>query len=270
MRILIATSGSSQSDMAIYLAGLIYQMIDGTLTLMTVIKQESEQIQAKSILVRAKTLIATASSVQTKIRTGRTAEEIVREAVEGSYDLIIVGEQRYRGLASRLLPPTAVRIIAQMPCPVLIARGTIRPLRRVLVCESGREPSLLNRLIQQLTPLLRRVDELTALHVMSQIAAAPGVPGWELRAEAYELIEKHTIEGSLLEEDLARLAELNVNLEAKVRHGLVVREILAEMRSGDYDLVVIGTHQTKGWQRFLLDDLAQELISQADRPLLVV
>lgn len=270
MRILIATSGSSQSDTAVHLAGLIHQLIDGTLTLTTVIKHESERIQAESILVRAKSLLAAAPAVQTKIRIGQTAEEIVREAVEGAHDLIILGEQRHRGLASRLLPPTAVRIIAQMPCPVLIARGQTRPLRRVLVCESGREPSLLNRLSNQLAPLLRRVDELTALHVMSQIAAAPGVPGWELRAGASELIEKHTIEGNMLEQDLARLAELNVNLQAKVRHGLVVREILAEMQSGDYDLVVIGTHQTKGWQRFLLDDLAEELISQADRPLLVV
>jgi nucleotide-binding universal stress UspA family protein len=129
---------------------------------------------------------------------------------------------------------------------------------------------LLNRLINQLSPLLKKVDKLTALHVMSQIAAAPGVRGWELRASANELIEKHTVEGSLLEADLVRLAKLNVRLEAKVRHGLVVREILDEMQSGDYDLVVIGAHQGRGWERFLLDDLAHELISQADRPLLVV
>jgi nucleotide-binding universal stress UspA family protein len=114
------------------------------------------------------------------------------------------------------------------------------------------------------------VDELTVLHVMSQIAAAPGIPGWELRADAQELIHKHTPEGSLLESDLARLAQLNVRLAAKVRHGLVVREILAESRSGDYDLVVIGAHQGKGWERYLLDDLAHEIISFADRPLLVV
>ncbi|MCA9918791.1 MAG: universal stress protein, partial [Anaerolineales bacterium] len=126
------------------------------------------------------------------------------------------------------------------------------------------------RLTKQLAPLLCQVDELTALHVMSQIAAAPGVPGWELRASADELMEKHTIEGSLLEADMARLARLNVRLQAKVRHGLVIREILDEMQTGDYDLVVIGAHRSKGWERFLLDDLARELIHHADRPLLVV
>lgn len=270
MQILIATSGSAESDLAVHLGGVVCQMVGGTLTLLTVIKQEAERTQAEAILVRAKTLLGKNVPVETQIHTGQTAEEIVHEAVMNRHDLVIMGEQKHLGLARRWLPPTAERVVAQMPCPVLIARGEIRPLHKVLVCESGRDPSLLNRLITHLTPLLKKVEELTALHVMSQIAAAPGVPGWELRASADELIERHTIEGNLLEADLARLAELNVRLEAKVRHGLVVREILAEMQSGDYDMVVIGAHQGKGWERFLLDDLAHELIHHADRPMLVV
>jgi nucleotide-binding universal stress UspA family protein len=270
MRILVATDGSPDSDLAVSLGEIVAQMSGGTLAVLIVIKHELDRTQAESILVRSKTILSETTTVQTRIRIGQTAEEIVHEVAEQEHDLVIVGEQKHRWLTSRLLAPTTERLVSQMPSPILIARGEIRPLRRVLVCESGREPSLLTRLIDQLSPLLRKVDELTALHVMSQMAAAPGVQGWELRANADELIEKHTIEGNLLEADLARLAKLNVRLEAKVRHGLVVREILDEMQSGDYDLVVIGAHQGKGWERFLLDDLAHELISQADRPLLVV
>ena len=270
MHILIATDGSDESDLAVRLGSLISQMIANKITLLTVIKNESERTQAESILIRAKTLISTSTSLRTVIRLGQAPEEIVKEAEEQECQIVIMGEQaRYR-LTRRLLAPTAERVIEQMPCPVLIARGEVRLLHQVLVCESGRTPSLLNRLIRHLAPLLKQVEGLTALHVMSQIAAAPGIPGWELRADATELMERHTLEGSLLEADLAHLAQLNVQLEAKVRHGLVVREILAEMQSGNYDLVVIGAHQGKGWERFLLDDLAHELISQADRPLLVV
>jgi nucleotide-binding universal stress UspA family protein len=55
-----------------------------------------------------------------------------------------------------------------------------------------------------------------------------------------------------------------------VRHGLVVDEIQAEARSGDYDLVVIGAHRGEGWRRILLDDLAHQIIVEMDRPVLVV
>ena len=270
MRILIATDGSPQSDTAIHLARQIQKLVAGSLTLLTVIKQESEHAQAEAILLRATTLLNEGMHAHTRIRTGSVAEEIVREVIEGNHDLVVLGDKEQHSLASRLLTPTVMRVINQLPCPVIVARGEVRPLRRVLVCESGRDPSLLNRLIERLAVLLNHADELTTLHVMSQIAAAPGVPGWELRAEAEELIEKQTNEGTLLEDDLAQLANLNVRLEAKVRHGLVVREILEEMQSGDYDLVVIGAHQGEGWERFLLDDLANELIRQADRTLLVV
>ncbi|MEZ4590973.1 MAG: universal stress protein [Chloroflexota bacterium] len=270
MHILIATNGSPEADLAVQLGREIEQMVGGSITVLTVIRQPDERAQAEAILLRAKTLLPPTADVHTQIRIGQVAEEIVNAAHINQPQLIIMGEQPPHGLIRRLLAPTAEKVILRMPGPVLLARGAVRPLRRVLLCESGREPSLLNRLINQLSSLLRKVDELTALHVMSQIAAAPGVPGWELRASADELIQRHTIEGSLLEADLARLARLNVQLKAKVRHGLVVREILDEMQTGDYDLVVIGAHQSKGWERFLLDDLARELIYHADRPLLVV
>lgn len=270
MYILAATGGASHSDIAIRLAGQIHQTMGGTLILLTVIKHETERAQAEAILVRAKTLIPFVRGTQTCIRIGKAAEEIVDEAKSKGYDLIVVGERTQHGLARQLLAPTAERVISHMPCPVLIARGQLRPLHRVLVCESGRDPSLLNRLLNRLSLLLKHVDELTILHVMSQIAAAPGISGWELRADANELIQRHTPEGNLLEDDLVRLEQLNVQLEAKVRHGLVVQEILAEAKSGDYDLVVIGVHQGKGWERYMLDDLAHEIISYSDRPLLVI
>lgn len=269
MRILVATGGAPHSDEAVRLGSSIQQITKGMLTLLTVVPHEGEEAKAEAILARAKALTAMEGAA-TRMRVGRPADEIVQEVAETGYDLLVIGERAHHGLARRLLAPTAEKLVARMPCPVLIARGKTRPLRRALVCESGRDPSLLNRLVNQLAPLLQHVDELTVLHVMSQIAAAPGVAGWELRAGAAELMEKQTFEGNFLEEDLHRLETLNVRLFAKIRHGLVVKEILAETQSGDYDLVVIGAHLSKGWERFLLDDLAQELIHQADRPLLVI
>jgi nucleotide-binding universal stress UspA family protein len=96
------------------------------------------------------------------------------------------------------------------------------------------------------------------------------VPGWELEADAGTLMERHTREGELLQEDLSRLLVLNLHLEAKVRHGLVVTEIQAEANSGAYDLLVIGAHRGEKWERFLLDDLARQIINQVRLPVLVI
>ena len=66
------------------------------------------------------------------------------------------------------------------------------------------------------------------------------------------------------------LGNMNLALQAKVRHGLVVDEITSEARSNSYDLVVIGAHRDEGMPRFLLDDLAHELVLDVDRAILIV
>ena len=270
MRTLIATSRAPHSDNAVILGGLIHRSTGGSLMVLTVISHRGEQMQAEAILARAKSLLGDAEDIQTRIQIGKRAEELVTVARNEQFDLIIIGEGAQSGFLQRLLGATAQRVIADMPCPVLIARGQPRPIRRILLCESGHVPSLLRRFLNQIPQLLTEVDELTVLHVMSQMTAAPGLPGWELRAGAEELREKKTPEGTLLDEIMRELAALNLQPRAKIRHGLVVREILAEAQSGNYDLVIIGGHRGKGWQRFLLDDLAHEIVGNIDRPLLVI
>lgn len=245
--------------------------VKGELTLLTIIDQETQRDQAAAILSRAETILRTKStSVKKSIRKGQATKEILRVAIEGKHELIILGDRPRHGLTNLLLPHTTERVIAQKPCPVLIARGQARPLQRVLVCEGGRDPSLLCRLIERLRPLLATFTDLTILHVMSQIAASPGVDDWELEAEAEELIAKNTPEGKLLEGDMALLESMNLKLEAKVRHGLVVEGILSEAEEENCDLVVIGAHRSEGWERYLLDDLAHEIIVKVTRPILII
>ena len=271
MHILIAAIGTSQVDIAIHLGILIHQKTGGKLTLLSVIKNKKERAQAEATLSWAKTFLSTTvSEIQTCVRIGQPAAQILSEVETLNCDLLIMEVLIQHGLFQRILEPKTKRMFMQMPCPVLIARGEPKHLQRVLVCDSGHSPSLLNRLIKRMPSLLQNVETLTVLHVMSQMAAKPGVPGWELRADAQELIQSHTPEGRLLEDDLIQLQQLNTNIEAKVRHGPVITEIIAEVNSGFYDLVVIGTHQVGGWEHFLLENLALDLVNQVNHPLLIV
>ena len=161
--------------------------------------------------------------------------------------------------------------MARSPCPVLIVKGEARPFHNILVCSSGANgyegPS---RSVTRLASIFSG-NGITLLHVMSQISASPDVrEGWQLQANAGELMAEETPEGRLLEERVEMLQKFGFQVKAKVRHGLVVDEILEESHSGNYDLVVIGAHSTTGWKRFLLDDVAHQLVIQLDRPVLVV
>jgi len=273
MRILMATGGSPHSELALRFGAQIAQRTGDIPTLITVIRSETDRRRADAILVLAAQLVkAELPTVQTRVRVGYPAEEIIREAEEGNYNLVIVGERQRHDLVTRFwLGSTAQRVVEHAPCPVIVAKGKIGPVRRILLCDSNLEgPSLLSRFSDQLADLIKREEEVTILHVMSQISAGPGVRGQQLRADAQELIQLHAPEGELLERDIQLLKQLGLHPQPKVRHGLVVDEILAEAREGDYELVVIGAHRGEGWRRILLDDLAHEIIAQMDRPVLVV
>jgi universal stress protein E len=283
--LLIATKGSSTDEVSLRLAAEIAACARESVTILTVVRQEADRSQAGAILAHAGGLLNRQGiEARTSLRVGHVATEIVREAEEGEYDLVIVATGQERNLAKRLLHgSTMVRVVEHAPCPVIVTKGKARPIRRILLCDSGASyalattnasnaaiPSLLSRFIAHAAGLLAREAEIVVLHVMSQISAGPGVAGKQLRSNAEELIKEHTPEGELLEADVRALAQLGIQARAEVRHGFVVDEILTEARRGDYDLVVIGAYRGQGWQRILLDDQAHRLIVQLDRPVLVL
>lgn len=198
---------------------------------------------------------------------------ILREELKSSAPdlLVFYPFKAQTGLETILHRPLFMQIVSESTCPVLFPKGILRPVQRILVCDSGgRDASPLTTYTSKLAQLLALDEQITVLHVMSQIAAGPGVPGRQLRMDADDLIEYQTPEGAFLEQDIKIIESSGIHPIAKVRHGFVDEEILAEARSGDYDLVVIGAHGGQGWKRFLLEDLARKILIRMDRPILVV
>jgi nucleotide-binding universal stress UspA family protein len=161
--------------------------------------------------------------------------------------------------------------VEKAPCSVLVVKGPYRSIRKVLLCDSGVEGSSLpGRYVVRYVDLSEQEEEVTILHVMSQISAGPGIKGRLLRAEAEDLIQENTPEGRVLERNIEVLKQPLIRAYPKIRHGFVVDEILDEAKAGDYDLVMIGAHRREGWWGLLLDDLAQKIILQIDRSILIV
>lgn len=268
MAILIAVNGNEQKATAVTWGRLLIQITGSAPTLVTVIKHEAERPQRQALLESAAQMLNdTVPVIPIKIATGRITEEIVRETETGHYDLLVVGLRPFPPFIKHFLGSGIERILQQTACPVLIAKNRPTSLRRILICEGGRAPTLLKRLITQLPALITNGTEIKVLHVMSQILVDPAKVGWELQADASTLIEKHTPEGELLQQDVQLLAVGPVPVETQVRHGLVVNEILTEARNGRYDLIVIGRHQGSGWW---LADLMNQIVTQADRSVMVI
>jgi len=273
MRILIFTNGFLNNNAAMKLGCQILQRVDETPTLLNVIEPNFDRHPPKIEAILADACQGMdIEKVEMRVRIGHLPDEIIQEAQDGGYDLLMVSDKKKNVMSRLFQKPLVVKITERVPCSVLVVKGKVdEEIKRILICDSGGgNSSLLRQFVTRMGKLLQGDENITILHVMSQISAGPGVRGGQLRAEADTLIQEHTPEGGLLARDLETLMQHGLKPTPKVRHGLVVDEILAEAENGDYDLVVIGAHPRTGWQGYLLDDLARKILTQITRPVLVV
>ena len=272
MRTLIIVNDSPHTEGVLQCSAQILAKSNAESTIMVVVpnNQPEELQQAETILRQAYDQIGI-STLQKKIRIGSLVKEILTETKETDYELLILGCLTYpRSDCLNAKSPFA-QIVEGVPNSTLIVRGLLPRIQRILLCDSGSSSAQsIKNFTAQLADLIDGQEQITILHVMSQISAGPGIQGEELRSDAEELISAQSLEGNLLERDIEELKQSGVHPAPMIRHGLVVDEILEEAQSGEYDLVIIGAHMPVGWQKFLLDNLARKLVTQIDRSILIV
>lgn len=217
---------------------------------------------------------AGAEAVQLHVSDGDPVEEILIQSAVGGFEMIVIGSSAGRGLAKLFMGSTSSRLAKQSPLPLLIVKGRRPGVKKILICTAGERPG------EACARWGGRVAAwtgagVTILHVMSQLALADTSKLEDLQDTAAEAIAQNTREGQHLQREvaLAREAGAAAEVTPKLRHGLVVDEILAEIEAGDYDLVVIGAHHPPTgdlWRRLLLDDIADQIVHECPKPVLVV
>ena len=271
MRILISANSSMAMDEILQFSKQFIQNLNEPLTILKVLDPGTDRhpIRCKSLQEQARQVLGT-DHFTVCIRIGQTSDQIIKETHRECYDLVIVGDRRYRWLDRIFTQSDAIQVAEKASSSVMILRGEVGVIQKILFCVSGAESHLVDKFRALLVGLMGPGEEITVLHIMSQISAGPGIHGEQLRSDAAELIKIHAPEGDMFNQDVQLFAQMGIQSIPKVRHGLVVNEILSEAHGGNYDLVVIGASITKRWERFLLDDLMHQLLTRMDRPVLVV
>ncbi len=158
---------------------------------------------------------------------------------------------------------------AALPISSLLVQGEARGITRALICSGGDETVIADaRLTAQL--VRRAAAPATILHVLSQVPlifgrgtdreqitdtfAATGAPEMKHMRAAADVLSAEGVEATI-----------------KIRIGLVVEEIVAELDEGGYDLLVVGAHRSHGLvERLLLEDVTADIVPHSPVPVLVV
>jgi sulfate transport system ATP-binding protein len=191
--------------------------------------------------------------LKTLIRQGTPHREILSEAQDGVYEVVILGHSSDSDQAPAGLGSSARRILAQTEVPVLLAKFPHDRLERILICTAAGEPG--KSVLRFAGRLARATGAVaTILHVLN-----PQAPPSE-RARA----ERH------LSRAQATLNALGVRNEVKLAQGEPVKQILSQAERGNYDLVVIGAPAPRAHRRLVWSDLTTQIVSGTTCPVAVV
>ncbi len=184
-----------------------------------------------------------------KVREGAVAAEVLAEAQEGDYELVVLGRGQ-NGLGR-----VARQILERTETPVLLVREPRPQIARMLICTAVGEPGKTD--VRFGGRVARRTRATVTVYHVAPPASAP----WQ-RAR----ITQHMAEAQ------AVLDALGVPAATKSEPhepGNLVAAIIAEAEAGDYDLLVIGAPAQQHPGRLRWTDFASEIVRHTDVPVLV-
>jgi len=276
MKILLCTDGSPAAEHAALMVSRLGLASDVELTLLGVV---DEHIDSQALEASFDRMLAVLDGAQLDpkrhIRRGDSYEQILEEALENAYDLVVVGGGgQHHGLLHFKVGSTTSKLARKLHTHFLVVRNVPDQVKKVLMCTGAEAPAVETMRVggKMLSGL---AAEFSVLHVVSQISLKPGSVPEELIATAETAIQKNTREGQHLLRAIKQLTQAGITgkIIPRLRHGLVVDEVLAEVRQGDYDLMTVGAHYQPGqnrWLGILLDDITDQLLNQAPCSLLII
>src|SRR5437667_2086918 len=269
MKILICSDGMPAADSATKLGASLAGPLHANTTFLGIAEKSHDEASLRGALQKqAEWLRQKNVSPQIAIGAGNPVRQIVNETAKAKYDLVIIGARKTGSTGPHWRSEKTYEVIKSISPPVLVAMGEWAQLKRFLVCTGGKE--FIEKAVQLTGKLAAAIGaSVTLLHIMAE---PPAIYADLVRLEedVDRLLESKSELGVNLRQQKKELEGLGVPAEIRVRHGIVVDQVFAEAREGNYDLIVTGSSQARGMLRhYIMGDLTRSILNHTNCPVLV-
>jgi nucleotide-binding universal stress UspA family protein len=232
----------------------------------------AERDAARAILGDIVEMLRTDDGIEARFRVliDDVYSGILTAADEAEADLVIIGPNRRRW-RDIFIGTTAERVVKKAARPVLVAVGQVTgPYRRTLLAVDFGEASK-TAARQALAIGVFEQTEVVVMHAFE----APAEPLLKRALEPADAVAEYVAEER--EEASAKLRELRAELDLPKTGQCVVasdgspaRTILQTALDTDCDLIVLGTSQPTGLERALIGSVAENVIRDAHRDIMII
>lgn len=265
--LMIYLDGSSAARrMVAYLAPLARQAHVKT----TFLVDEAHQDEAEMYFFNAEQLLQSDQAPTRTIRGATPERAIVLETRASQPDLVAFGPLRKEGWR-RWLGQSAIGSLARrLTCSMLLMQGRPNELRRALVCAAG-GPATLHDAQMTASIIGPLGGQVTILHIVSQLSLTYKPEERDPERLADLVMEKQGEVARNIAAAKTILTDRGITTTVRIRAGMVLEEIQEELKTGGYDLLVIGAHRARTpLDRVLLEDVSAEILFNSPIPVLLV
>jgi nucleotide-binding universal stress UspA family protein len=267
--LLLCTNGAEESLPAIGYGVWLANLLRLPVRLLGIGESSHREAVAKETLEIAENdLVRCGIHTTVRMYRGNFLEILKREA-SAERDLIVIGPLG-RPFWRRLLRGASIRhIMHAVECPVLRAPEHHDRLEKVLLCLGGLGYA---RSAEQWALYMAKAAgaKVTLLHVVEPITYEYPV-ALELQKHIGQVVSTDTPYGKHLREALTMAQETGLETTFRERQGGIVHEILAEIKEGGYDLVVLGSPESsQSLRQRYTPNVSAEIAESISLPALVV
>ena len=270
MRILICSDGTDPADKPTKLGGLLAGPCHATTTLLGIAEQPADEQPLRAALESEAELLRSSYGVSPEIvmMEGEPIRQILNVAAGSHYDIAIIGARPKGRTGLYWYSERTYEVIKAIPSPVLVAKGDFERLSSILVCTGGKQ--YIEDAVQLTGKLAACVGaSVTLFHVMAE---PPAIFADLVRLEedVDGLLASNSELGVNLRAQKESLEKLGVSTRVRVRHGIALDQIFAEVSEGNHDIIVTGSSRARGPLRhYIMGDLTRSILNRSSCPVLV-
>lgn len=245
------TADSSESDFEVY-------------------RQEISGLSQSVLHEMRDELSSQASEIRLIADSGDPAESIIQTAEEVQADLILLGHRGMTATSAFLLGGVSQKVATYAPCSVLICKGAIPRLDRVLLAVDGSEIS--NKAVAFLaTYPFNAPIQITIMTVWAPPYPIGGNAATIERASLSLPGSAAKAKGEKFLHDMAKEFQGGpYEVQTDWQEGDPPAAILESIQRHETQMVVVGARGLKGIKRFLLGSVSQKILTHAPCSVLIV
>jgi nucleotide-binding universal stress UspA family protein len=270
MKILVCTEGSERGQKVLSLAAMVAGPANASAIILGITENATDESRVRQKLARAvDEFRGRQIEIDLLIRYGDPVEKILVEVKETKPDLVIIGAERKKSKGPFLLSAKAYSIVSVLPVPVLLVPRVRLQLKKFLICTGG--GSYIDNAVRFTAELARSLG--AAVTLLNVVPQPPAMHGGLLKREqdSESVLNSRSTLARNLRTEKEILEQTGIPAVVRIRHGIVIDQILEELEEGDHDVVVVGSFPgTDRVRRYIIGNLTREIVNRCERPILVV